>query len=107
MTYTVDVTQRARRRIDEARNWYAKRDRPIADAWYLGFRAAILSLENNPEQHGLCRESERLPGQVRELLYGSGRRKTHRAIFRIVGDRVEVLTIRHLAQRDLEPEDIE
>ena len=107
MRYVVDVTPKATRQLDAARNWYWRQDRQIADAWYLGFRAAILSLEADPERHGQCRESHRLPGAFRELLYGSGRRKTHRAVFRIVGNRVEVVAIRHLAQRDLRSEDIQ
>jgi hypothetical protein len=40
------------------------------------------------------------------MLYGSGRKKTHRALFRVQDERVEVMLIRHAAQRDVDPADI-
>lgn len=42
---------------------------------------------------------------LRELHYGSGKQKTHRALFRVFGDRIEVLAIRHHAQRNVSPND--
>ena len=63
-------------------------------------------LKSDPHRFGLIHESHRFPFELRELLYGSGRRKNHRTVFRIIGDRVEVVAIRHLAQRDLDPTDI-
>ena len=35
-----------------------------------------------------------------------GRRPTHRAVFTIRGEEVVVLTVRHVAQPDLSPDDI-
>jgi hypothetical protein len=71
-----------------------------------GFEDAIASLERSPDRCPIARENERFPYELRELLYGSGRRKTHRALIRIVGNRVEVMAIRHLAQREFRPDDL-
>jgi hypothetical protein len=64
------------------------------------------SLEENPQRYGFAHESDLFPFEIREVLYGSGRKRTHRALFRISGNRVEVLVIRHVSQRDVEPEDL-
>ena len=45
--------------------------------------------------------------EIREMLFGVGRRKTHRAVFRIRKDRVVVYAIRHLAQDALTSETFE
>ena len=47
-----------------------------------------------------------IPFEIRQLVYGLGRKRTHRAIFTIRPDQVVVLTIRHLAQSDLGSEDL-
>jgi plasmid stabilization system protein ParE len=71
--------------------------------WLDGFEQAIAALCENPEKHGLAREDGLydLPFQVRQLLYGIGKKQTHRAVFEVRGDTVYVVAIRHLAQRDL------
>jgi hypothetical protein len=43
--------------------------------------------------------------EIRELHYGLGHRSTHRAVFAMRNDEVIVYTVRHLAQRDLTPDD--
>jgi len=43
---------------------------------------------------------------TRELHYGSGRRTTHRVLFRVLEHNVvEVMAIRHFAQQDVTPDD--
>jgi hypothetical protein len=37
---------------------------------------------------------------------GSGKRITHRALYRVVDDTIEVLSIRHHAERPIRPQDI-
>jgi hypothetical protein len=54
----------------------------------------------------LAPESGDFDFELRQINYGSGKRPTHRALFRIVGNTVEVLSIRHLAQRALRPGDL-
>jgi hypothetical protein len=47
-----------------------------------------------------------LPYTVRQLLYGIGRKPTHRAVFEVRGDTVYVLAVRHLAQDDLSADEL-
>lgn len=103
--YEVFLTDEATRQLDNAYNWYAAQSELVAANWYNGFLDALDSLANNPDKHGFARENDRLPFELRELLYGSGRRKTHRALFSIRPDRVVVYSIRHVAQRDVTPDD--
>lgn len=64
------------------------------------------SLRDFPEACSLAHENDDFPYELRRLLYGSGRRITHRALFRIVDNTVEILAIRHVAQRDVTTEDV-
>ena len=105
--YQVLIMPLAEKQLDEIASWYAESYPAVAAEWYSGFRRRIRELCDNPLQHALAQEHGLFPFEIRTLLYGSGRKKTHRAIFRIVGETVEVLAIRHLAQQDLNPEDFE
>jgi hypothetical protein len=78
----------------------------IAVKWYDGFIDELEKLEQNPWLGSLAPEDSLYDFELRELLYGSGKRLTHRALYRIVGHKVEVLTIRHHAQRPLGPRDL-
>lgn len=73
---------------------------------FFGFAKAISSLSENPERLSQSRERNRFAYEIRDLPFGLGRRPTHRAVFTIRGDEVVVLTVRHVAQRDISPDDI-
>jgi plasmid stabilization system protein ParE len=102
--YEVSVTSRAKRQLAESALWWAEnRDSTQALRWLDGFEAAISSLADNPERHGVARENDlyELPYVVRQLVYGVGKRPTHRAVFEVRSNIVYVVAIRHLAQADL------
>jgi hypothetical protein len=61
-------------------------------------------LAKNPYRCSLALENPRFPIELRQLNYGSGRRKTHRIIFAIRPDTVVVHAVRHVAQEDWRPE---
>jgi plasmid stabilization system protein ParE len=94
--------------LNEATQWYLSTsgDPEVAERWFSGFRVALESLTTDPDSFPLARESDDLKFELRELHYGSGRRRTHRALFRISDNAVEVLTIRHAAQRDVTADDL-
>jgi len=52
------------------------------------------------------RESEFLPVELRQMLYGSGRRTTHRILFIIREQTIVVYQIRHVAMRDITADDL-
>ena len=101
MKYEVVHTDGAASQLDEACAWYVLNASHVANDWYNGFLDALNSLEDNPERFSLARENDAFPIEIRQLLYGAGKKKTHRAVFSIHDNRVVVRSIRHLARRDL------
>ena len=75
-------------------------------AWYDGFLGELDRLEQNPWRGNTAVENDLFDFELRELYYGSGKRITHRALYRIVENTVEVLSIRHHAERALERGDL-
>jgi hypothetical protein len=108
MRYRLKITDEAAELLLSNARWYAEKSQSIdiALAWYDGFLAELDTLESNPFRWPLAAENDHFDFDLRELHFGSGRRLTHQALYRIVGQTVEVLSIRHLAQRPLEPGDI-
>ena len=107
MTYEVVLTERARAQMEAAYSWWAEnRSQAQAARWYNAFAEAIVSLEKDPDRCPLARENELVTSEIRDLLFGAGKRPTHRAVFTIRPNLVLILAIRHLAQKSLSPEDI-
>ena len=92
-----------------------------ADQWADAAVAAIAALAaTHPgfeASYALSRETDLLPGgPYRDKLFGVGRRKTHRLVFRLASEpadpsaanpaAVELVAVRHLAQDDLTPLDL-
>jgi len=107
MSYPIAYTHRALSELDAASEWWARHRSAVQAArWYAGFSAAIDSLAENPDRCPLARENGLFPYELRELHYGLGSRPTHRAVFTIRPDAIVILTIRHVAQKDLTAEDL-
>ncbi len=103
MSFRLKITDEAADLLLSHARYYAETSQSaeVAVAWYDGFIDELYSLEQNPYRCAVAPENSLFEFEVRELLYGSGRRPTHRAIFRIVDDVVEILTLRHHAQAPL------
>lgn len=106
MSHEVVLTEEAERGLEEVYQWYARQSTEAANKWYSGILQTFVSLEQNPERCPLATDNDRFPVEIRQLNYGSGRRLTHRIVFTIRPGRVIIYAIRHLAQRDLRPEDV-
>ena len=108
MSYRLKITDEAADRLLAAAKWYAETSQSfaIATAWYDGFLDELDTLEQNPFRGSLAAENELFDFELREIYYGSGRRLTHRALYRIVLNTVEVLSIRHHAERPLRRDDL-
>jgi len=109
MNCKVFMTSRAKLQLAACAGWWSEhRDANQAFRWLDGFEEAIAALRENSEQHGFARENGlyELPYPVRQLLYGIGKRPTHRAVFEVRGDTVFVVAVRHLAQDDLSSEEL-
>jgi plasmid stabilization system protein ParE len=107
VSHRVSITSKAEAELYGAALWWAEyRSQEQAFRWLEGFEAALAFLAENPERHPLAREDAEFPFSLRQLTYGLGGKPTHRAVFRIREDQVIVYGIRHLAQRDITPEDL-
>lgn len=108
MPHSLIFAAEARAQLATISRWYEMESgsQEIARQWREGFLLELESLRNNPLRGSLSAENRKLGLELRELHYGSGRRKTHRAVYLIVDDIVRVVAIRHHAQRDLRREDL-
>lgn len=100
MKYDVVLTNEAQQNARAAYRWYADQSPEVAERWYTGLLKALASLETEPQRCLLANENSQLPIELRQLLYGSGRRTTHRILFAIRPKTVVVHAIRHVAQQD-------
>ena len=105
MAYSVHITAKALREIDEALEWLRGRSQPAALRWHQQLMEAVRSLENNPERYGLAPESESDPRKIRQLLHGK-RRGVYRILFETRGATVYILRVRHSAQALLGPDEL-
>jgi len=107
MTRIVGITDQAREQLEAAFHWWREnRSESQAVKWYNLFLDAIESIKNNPEKYPLSPENKSFPFEIRELRFGVGRHKTHRAVFTIRPDMVLVIAVRHMAQQAICPEDV-
>ena len=101
MQFEVALTSKAQSQLQKSYEWYVEHAPEYAADWYNGFLDVLSSLESNPERCGLARESDRFSIPLHDILYGVGRKKTHRAVFAIRPGKVVVYSIRHTSQQDL------
>lgn len=107
MTHRVVITGLAERDTIDNHAWWAKhRSREQANHWLEGVYAAMLSLGTDPERCGYAVEQNLREEGVRQLLFGIGRRKTHRIVFSIDGPRVVIYRVMGLRQEALEADDL-
>ncbi len=106
MKREVVLTATAQQQMNAAADWYAEENPAIAANWFNGLIARLNSLSDSPDQYAVSRESEYLPVELRQMLYGSGKRITHRILFVIREKKIVVYQIRHVAMRDITAEDL-
>lgn len=100
--FEVILTKRAVDELEQSHAWWAtNRSVEQADRWYDGFIKALLTLEENPERFLLAPEHAKFGLSIRQINYGLGNKPTHRALYLVRVDKVVVLRIRHLSQKNL------
>jgi plasmid stabilization system protein ParE len=106
MPYTVRITRRALREIDEVLGWLTRHSPAGASRWYRRLREAIESLQDNPGRCPLAPENEWYSGgELRQLLHGK-RRDVYCILFEIRGTTVYILRVRHAARDVLGPDEL-
>jgi len=100
VAYAIKITRRAERDLRDIYEYIGAENSAAALEWYVGLKAAVLSLENSPHR---CASTLEAPN-LKHLLYG--KKRVYRVIYRIVEDRkeVEILHLRHGARREFDPE---
>lgn len=100
MTYRVELTLAAKFDADEAYLWWALHRSPEqAGRWYQAFLGAMQSLSQSPERMPYCQDPKDRARDLRELLFGVGNKVTHRLFFRVSGQTVSIVRVRHYAQQ--------
>lgn len=93
--------------LGAAYRWWAQNRSPEqAGRWYRGIEQAINGLKSQPERHGLAAENGKVLIELRQLLFGLGRRPTHRVLFTIRPECVYVLAMLHVAQDAIGVDDL-
>lgn len=106
MVFQVEITPIAADQIEQAYQWYRKRNPDFADRWFRGLMNAIATLQEKPKRCALAVEHEIFPEEVRQLLYGKSK-NMYRVLFTIRETTVYVLYIRHSIQAPLIVDDLE
>jgi plasmid stabilization system protein ParE len=108
MTFQVVISTQAAAELRAVAEWWAEhRDAEQAARWFLEFDAQLRGLGVNPYRYAVADENAGFPYELRALHFGVSSRPTHRALFTVVEpDVVVVLTIRHVAQDRVTPEDV-
>lgn len=104
MAYRVSLSVRAQRDLELLFLQIKAEESDAAFKWYLGFKEAILSLEEQPNRCPVTPECD----QFRHLLYGN-RPHAYRIIYRVLEKQklVAVLHIRYGARRRFQGSGVE
>ena len=105
--YEVRITEPAESDIQAAFSWWKdNRSAEQAARWLDSIYHAIATLGRMPDRCSRAQESYLGKGNYRQLLFGVGRRLTHRVVFATEGETVFVPRARHVAQADLGSDDL-
>jgi plasmid stabilization system protein ParE len=104
--YRVILQPEAERAIEEAYRWVSDYSPRTARLWLEGLYKAIMSLETMPARCSLAFENNFFDEEIRQLVYGKGR-SAYRILFTIADDTVNILFVRHAAQKPLTGEEEE
>ncbi len=107
LMYPLHITRRAEADIESSYHWWlTNRSAEQANRWYQEIWMAIRSLRQSPERCRHASESDLHPTGLRELLFGIGRRPTHRIVFTIEEGEIRIVRVRHTSQRVLGEDDL-
>jgi hypothetical protein len=106
MIYRIVIEPTAEREIRSAVRWKTENTSPaVAARWYDGLIKKISTRRRQPTRCPLAAEDYKFPEEIRELLYGTGGKRSHkhRIVFTIRGDTVHILICPSLRRDELEP----
>ena len=98
--YQVVIQPAAQKAIEEAYFWFSNDSSRQARKWLEGLYKVILSLEIMPFRCSLAFENDFLDQEIRQIIYGKGR-NIYRILFTILDDTVQIVFVRHAAQKPI------
>ncbi|MEG5000911.1 type II toxin-antitoxin system RelE/ParE family toxin [Microcoleus sp. B4-D4] len=98
--YQVIIQPAAQKAIEESYFWLSNHSSHKARNWLEGLYKAILSLENMPSRCSFAFENSFFDEEIRQLVYGK-KRNAYRILFTIVDDSVQIIFVRHAAQKPM------
>ncbi|MTJ48523.1 type II toxin-antitoxin system RelE/ParE family toxin [Dolichospermum sp. UHCC 0259] len=98
--YQIIIQPEAQKAIEEAYFWFINISHQKARTWLEGLYKSILALEKMPSRCSLAFENDFFDQEIRQLIYGKGR-NAYRIIFTIVDDNVQIIFVRHTAQKPM------
>jgi plasmid stabilization system protein ParE len=102
MIFEVHISDLAESDINSSYCWWRdNRSAEQADRWFRQIQEAVETLHSMPFRCPRCDETDLADAGIRQLLFGIGRRPTHRIIFEIAEKEVNILRVRHVAQNTL------
>jgi len=104
--FQIVIQPEAQQAIEEAYFWFGEYSPRKARSWLEGLYKAILSLEQMPSRCSLAFENDFFEEEIRQLIYGKGR-NAYRILFTIIDGTVQIIFVRHAAQKPLFAQDEE
>jgi plasmid stabilization system protein ParE len=99
MNYWVTLTAAAEKDMDSILDWLKKHSPSGARKWLDALEVALAELEHSPERFGLAEESPVRREAVYQHVFGTASGGRYRLIYRIAGNRVDILAIRAPGQQ--------
>jgi plasmid stabilization system protein ParE len=107
MTYRVESTTQAEADIARIFAWLWDRSPDGAWRWYESFWESADRLKTLPLACGLAPENDDFDFELRQMLFGTSKGRTYRALFVVKDDAVQILCVRGPGQRLVKPDEIE
>ena len=98
MNYRINVTPRATADIQEIYERIAEDSPAAAERIATLFASSIKAAVDFPKRYPLAPESHFESTEIRQMIVGN-----HRMLFRIIGDTLHFVRVRHCAQQLLKP----
>ena len=106
MKRRVVVTENAKADLRSYYRHAAQHAPETATRWLNRFESALMTLSTNAERCAVAPENESVDAEIRQMLFGKGRR-VYRALFTIEGEEVRVLHIRRATMDTAPPDELD
>ena len=107
MTYNVQFSAEAESNIREIIEWITNRSSSGASRWLDALTESTTRLKCSPTSFGLAPESESFRDEIRQVLFGTPRGNTYRALFVLRSNTVHIVSVRASGRALLRPGEVD